>query len=90
MVPIGRPIANIQTHLLDAHLQPVPVGVPGELYIGGVGLGRGYLNRPDLTAAASSPTRCGAHPGGRLYRTGDLPAICPTATSSTWAVSTSR
>ncbi len=76
-IPIGRPIANTQVYLLDQHLQPVPIGVPGELYVGGVGVSRGYLNRPELTAEKFIPHPFSFEPGARLYKTGDLARFLP-------------
>nr|WP_081431391.1 non-ribosomal peptide synthetase [Moorena bouillonii] len=70
-IPIGQPIANTQIYILDSHLQLVPIGVPGELHIGGAGLARGYLNRPDLQAQKFIPNPFSQEEGERLYKTGD-------------------
>src|SRR3972149_1802926 len=76
-VPIGRPIANTQISVLVPRGQPVPIGVTGELYIGGAGVGRGYLNRPELTAERFLPDPFSAEPGARVYKTGDLARYLP-------------
>jgi amino acid adenylation domain-containing protein len=69
---IGRPVGNTEVYIFDQRMQPVPIGVVGELYIGGVGVARGYLNRPELSAEAFIPHPFSRTPGARLYRTGDL------------------
>jgi amino acid adenylation domain-containing protein len=71
-ITIGRPIDNVRTHILDQNLEPVPVGVPGELHVGGIALARGYLNQPELTADRFVPDPFSRRPGERLYKTGDV------------------
>jgi amino acid adenylation domain-containing protein len=79
-VPIGRPIANMQAYILDAALQPVPMGVPGELYVGGAGLAQSYVKRPELTAERFLPHPFSPEPGARLYKTGDRARYLPNGT----------
>ncbi len=76
--PIGKPIANTQTYVVDSRLQPVPIGVPGELLVSGDGLARGYLGRPDLTAEKFIANPFSRELGSRLYKTGDLVRYSPT------------
>ena len=76
-VPIGRPLANREIYILDGHCKPVPIGVPGELHIGGRSLARGYMNRPDLTADKFIPNPFSNLAGARMYKTGDLARQLP-------------
>ncbi len=76
-IPIGRPIANMQVYVLNESLQPMPIGAMGELYVGGAGVARGYLNQPELTAERFVPNPFSKEPGGRLYKTGDLVRYLP-------------
>ncbi len=71
ILPIGRPIANTKIHILDEHLQPLPVGIPGDLFVAGPGLARGYLNRPEITAEKFIRDPFSSQPEARMYKTGD-------------------
>jgi len=77
VIPIGRPVGDRKVYISDSHGNPVPIGVPGELHIGGSCLARGYFNRPDLTAVSFIPNPFSSEPGARLYKTGDLARYLP-------------
>ena len=77
IVPIGRPIANMRVYILDPHLHPVPIGEPGEMYIGGPDLARCYLNQPELTVEKFISNPFSDKPEARLYKTGDLARYLP-------------
>ncbi|KAF9898851.1 hypothetical protein EC991_010256, partial [Linnemannia zychae] len=77
IVPIGRPFSNKRVYLLDAHKNPVPLGVVGEIYVGGIGVARGYLNRPELTAVNFIPDPFSSEPDARMYKTGDMGRYLP-------------
>ena len=77
IIPIGKPIDNIKIYILDNHLRPVPIGLQGELYIGGIGLARGYQNRPDLTAERFIPNPFSNSEGQRMYKSSDLAKYLP-------------
>ncbi|HEY0606305.1 MAG TPA: amino acid adenylation domain-containing protein, partial [Herpetosiphonaceae bacterium] len=79
-VPLGRPLGGIEIYLLNARLEPVPIGAPGELYVGGAAVSRGYLNQPALTASRFVPNPFTHAPGSRFYRTGDLARFLPDGT----------
>jgi acyl-coenzyme A synthetase/AMP-(fatty) acid ligase len=70
-IPIGRVVQNVQAYILDAAFQPVPIGVPGELFLGGQGIARGYVCQPDMTAQQFLPDPFSGRPGARLYKNGD-------------------
>ncbi len=89
-VSIGRPFPNCQAYILDTELKPVPIGAPGELYIGGAGVAEGYQNAPELTSARFLPDPFATTPGARLYRTGDKVRYLADGQSSTWDGSISR
>jgi amino acid adenylation domain-containing protein len=77
VLPIGRPIANTKIHILDGNLQPLPVGLPGDLYVSGPGLARGYLNRSEITAEKFIADPFSGEPGARMYKTGDVARYLP-------------